>query len=251
MTMSPGQSIQQILASKPSLTNAVIDGKVTLRRYNSNPPRYELFWPEVGKNIPVSLKDEVVLFSFAQVQKKIFARWRIVIQEMSKEEWQKLITILNASAEEIDAPDASAADSFRDLFQRWIERYSIGKWSVYDLNYRPLYKDGFYYFKVDAFETHALFITGSRHQYHRQEMDRGTVCEVLKEIGAKSVTARFKKRVERVWRIYEDFNKVTEPAEVVLVPDDGEVGDAPKGERGEKQVELIPNDEAKDVPEGF
>lgn len=251
MTMSPGQSIQQILASKPSLTNAVIDGKVTLRRYNSNPPRYELFWPEVGKNIPVSLKDEQVLFSFAQVQKKIFARWKIVIQEMGKEEWHKSIAILNDSAEEIDAPDASSADSFRDLFERWAERFGIGKWSVYDLNYKPLYKDGYFYFKVDAFETHALFITGSRYQYHRQEMDRGRVCEVLKEIGAISTTARFKKKVERVWRIHEDFNKVTEPPEVVLVPDDREEGDAPKGEGREKQVELIPNDEAKDVPEGF
>jgi len=247
MTITPSQ-IQKLLSGKPDLADAIQNQEVQLRRYNSDPPRYELHWPQVGKDIPISLDNVKELWSFATVQRTIFDKWKVVIEDMKPREWHDLLTILIDSLEEIDAPGASTAASVLDTLEHWIERFSSIVWSAGDLNHKPLYRDGYYYFKLAAFETHALYAQGSRFYYQRHQMPRSKLYEILGNAGAKSVLKKFKGSTIRVWQIPEDFNKPTEPPQGELLSKEEE-DDAPKGEKGETPEEEL--GVVSDVPEGF
>lgn len=248
MPTTPSQiaQLKQLLAGRPDFAAAIQNKKVSLKRYNSEPTRYELFWPDVGKDMPVSLDDVEMLFSVARVQRAIFEKWKVVIEKMKPKEWHDLIIILNDGAQEIEAPDASPHASVLNILERWIERFGSAIWSATDIYHRPLHKDGYYYFRTDAFETGALFAQGSRYYYYRQAMPEGKLFEVLKNAGAESVTVRFPKRKVpiRVWRIPEDFNKPTEPAQIELLSEDEE-GVVSEGEKGDGE------DKEANAPEEF
>ncbi len=260
MTMTPGQ-IQKLLAKKPDFANAILDGKVSLKRLGSNPPRYELLWPDVGKDTPISL-DGDALWSWATMQKAIFKIWKAVVGDMKPKDWHNLLTILNDNRTDVDMPGASEAAGVLDTLQRWIDQRGTVTWSAIEVDFRPLYRDGFHYFRLHTFETQALFAQGSRYYYQRHQMPRDKLLPILKNAGAVGMVRKFKGGINKwVWQIPEDFNK---PAEqplgglIPLIPDDGEEGDAPKGEKGEKQGELTPDKEeeitkepARDAPEWF
>ena len=231
MTMTPGQ-IQRLVSGKPDFVGAIQNKKVYLERYGSDPPRYKLYWPDIAKDIPISL-DGDELWSWATVQKAIFKVWNEVTEDMKPRDWHDLLTILNDNRTDIAQPGASEAASVLDTLEHWIGRFGSTAWSANEINFRPLYKDGYHYFKLAAFETHALYAQGSRFYYQRYQMPRSKLYEILGNAGAKSVPKKFKKSVIRVWQIPEDFNKPTEPPQGELIPD-GEEGDIPK-----------------DMPEGF
>lgn len=248
MAMTQSQ-IQKLLAKKPDLANAILDGKVSLKRLGSNPPRYELLWREVGKDIPISLNGDE-LWSWATVQRAIFKVWKAVVGDMKPKDWHNLLTVLNDKRIDIDMPGASEEASVLDILQRWVEQRSIVTWSASEVAHRPLYRDGFYYFTLDAFETHALFAQGSRFFYQRHQMPRDKLLPILKNAKAVGATRKFKGGINKwVWQIPEDFNKPAEPPLGELIPDDGEVGDVSEGEKGETPNEGL--GVVKDAPEEF
>lgn len=247
MTPSQSQTIQQLLTTKPDFADAIQNKKVSLKRYNSDPPRYELHWPDVGKDIPISV-DGDELWSWATVQKAIFKVWKVVTEDMKPRDWHDLLTILNDNRADIDQPGASEAASVLDTLEHWIEQFATQVWSAGDLNHRPLYKNGYYYFRTAAFETHGLYAQGSRFYYQRYKMPRSKLYEILGNAGAKSVPKKFKKSVIRVWQIAEDFNKPPEQPQGELIPE-GEEGDVPGGEKGETPKDGL--GVVKNAPEGF
>ena len=222
--MTSDALIKKLLASKPDFAEAIQNGEVYLKRYNSDPPRYELYWPEVGKDIPINVNGDE-LWSFATVQKAIFKVWKEVTDDMKPRDWHELLTILNADREDIDEPGASMKAEVLDMLERWIERFNTTVWSANDLNHQPLYKDGFYYFKITTLESQVLFAQNSRFYYQRYLIARPKLYQILKAAGAKSVIKNFKKNVIRVWEIPEGFNEPTEEAEGQLEPEDEDDSD--------------------------
>lgn len=248
MAMTPSQ-IQKLLAKKPDFANAILDGKVSLKRLGSNPPRYELLWPDVGKDITIGL-DGDALWSWATVQKAIFKIWKAVVGDMKPKDWHNLLTILNDNRTDVDMPGASEAASVLDILQRWVDGRCTVTWSASEVDYRPLYRDGFYYFRLDAFETHGLFAQGSRYFYQRHQMPRDKLLPILKNAGAVGMVRKFKGGINKwVWQIPEDFNKPVEQSLGELIPDDGEEREVTKGEKGETPNEGL--GVVKDAPEDF
>lgn len=248
MPMSPSQ-IQQLYSSKPDFAQAILDGEVHLKRFNSDPPRYELYWHKIGGNTPVSLDDVQELWSFATVQKSILDRWKMVIDDMKPRDWHDLITILINSMEEIDQPGASEAAQVLDILENWINRFITDRWLASELDANPIYKDDYYYLKPAVFETRGLFVSESPFFFQRSRMTRPKLCKILRNAGGEPLVKKFKGKKDGiwVWQIPWDFNKPPEPAQGELTPEEEE-GEATKGEKGETQGELIPE---VDVPEDF
>jgi hypothetical protein len=221
--------IHKLLNSKPDFFDAVLNGKVSLKRYDSDPPRYELYWNEVGEDTPVNLSGDA-LWSWPAVQRAIFQTWKIVVDDIATRDWRDLLTILNDTRFDLDAPGASMDAEIMDILESWAER-SSPKWSVSDLVNKPICKDGFYYFKMPAFETHALFAQGSRFFYQRYQITRDKLYTILTKAGGVSVVKRFGKKTIRVWRIAEGFNVPKEQADGDIMPDEDEKTNEPTNDK--------------------
>jgi len=208
--------------SNPNFGDAIEKGDVHLKRYSGDPPRYELYWSAIGKDTPISLNGDDFC-SWATVWKAIFRVWKTVISDdMKPSNWHKLMSILNDNCEDINEHGASLGDEVLDILENWTRTSGSRKWSAGDINGKPIYKDGFYYFKMNAFEKGALFTQNSRFYYRRYDIPRGEVFKILKNAGAATLVKRFKGHKDGiwVWRIHEDFNKPTEQAQGELTPDD-------------------------------
>ena len=100
--------IKKLFGSKPDLADAITKGDIQLKRFGSDPARYELTWFHIGGNTPISLNGDE-LWSWATVQKAIFKVWKQVIDDMKPSDWHKLLTILNNNQVDADEPRASMA----------------------------------------------------------------------------------------------------------------------------------------------
>lgn len=238
---------QKLLANKPDLAAAILEHEVSIRRFNTDPPRFELRWAKVGVNKPISFDNVKDLWSFTTVQRTIFERWKVVIEDIKSKDWHDLLIILTDHIEEIDAPGASLAALVLDILEHWIERFNSVEWSAGDLNTRPIFKNGFYYFKVTAFETHALFAQGSRFFYQRYAIPRPTLYKILADAGAKSTTQKYKGKTIRLWQIPEDFNKPKEAPQGDLDRNEDEDIAESDETNGENKLEIA----EKYVPDDF
>jgi hypothetical protein len=207
MTETKTLTNEELLASRPDIALAIQEGKVTLKWYNSDPPRCELYWPDVGGDKPVRLDDTDQLWSYATVAKRMLRTWRIVTYDMTPKDWKALLAILVPRAEVIDESGASIAAEVLDILESWVERDLSESWSANDLSSCPLHKDGYYYFRIASFEQNALFAKNSRFYYSRYLLPRPKLWEILKSVGGQSIAPRFRKRTIRVWQIPEDFNR--------------------------------------------
>lgn len=210
--------IKKLFGTKPDLADAITKSDVQLKRFDSDPPRYELTWFHIGGNTPISLNGDE-LWSWAIVQKAIFKVWKQVIDDMKPSDWHKLLTILNNNQVDADEPRASMAAEVLDILENWTERSKSLKWSAGDIIHRAIYKDGYFYFKMATFESGALFAQNSRFYYRRYDMPRQKVHEILKKAGAKTLVKKFKGKGIWVWQIPEDFNKPDELPQGELTPD--------------------------------
>jgi hypothetical protein len=199
--------------TQPEITEeAVENGEVRLKHYNSMPPRYELYWDYIGGTIPINLSNMDELWSWTTVNKRMAERWRIVASDMKPKEWHELLGKLIANAEVIEQPGASDAAAVLDILDNWFENEGISRWSKADLFSRPLYRDGYYYFRVEVFEERALFAQNSRFFYQRYLMQRPSLWAILSGAGAVSKTENFRGKKIRVWKIAANFNESTEAA---------------------------------------
>jgi len=191
---------------------AIENGEIKLKQYNSVPPRYELYWEDIGGTIPVNLSNMDELWSWATVNKRMAERWRVVCADLKPREWHELLGKLISKAKVIERPGASDAAAVLDILDNWFQRESTDRWSKVEIYNRPLYKEGFYYFRVEVFEKNALFKDNSRFFYQRWLMDRPKLWQILSDAGAVSKVENFRGKKVRVWKIAENFNEPNEPA---------------------------------------
>ena len=196
---------EQILAKRRDIAEAVLSGEVHFKRYNSDPPRFELYWPKIASNVPISLGDEI--WSWATVQKAIWRVWNEVIYDMKPKDWHACLAILTTNAETVEEPGASMAAEVLDMLEKWLKCHNLNSWTANDLDTCPLIKDGCYYFRLAAFESHALFSQGSRFFYQRYLIPRAVLYEIMRNAGGASVVKKFRKGNIRLWQIPQGFNE--------------------------------------------
>lgn len=203
------KALKDLLAQRPDIAEAIQDGKVQLKWYCSDPPRCELYWPDIGKQIPISLENSDALWSWATVQKAMLATWRVVAcDDLKPKDWHACLTILIAKAEVVEEHGASMAAEILDILDYWLEEHHTDAWSVNDLYNQALYKDGYYYFRTEVFEQKALFAQNTRFYYQRYLIPRPKLYEIFRGAGARSISPRFRGDVhKRAWQIPEGFNK--------------------------------------------
>lgn len=203
-TAQQTQPLESITTEQPDLAGAILDGEVTFTRYSSDPPKYELLWPDVGGMQPVILYGDEILSS-AAVTKAIFHRWKVLIPSMTAADWRDLLARLNDRRQDIDEPGSSLAGEILDLLSRWCENTS-DVWSIGDLSNRPIRRGEDIYFTISAFENRALFSQSSRFYYQRYLVPRPKLYEILKEVGGRSVVKTFGQKTIRLWRIPGSFH---------------------------------------------
>jgi hypothetical protein len=197
----------EILDRRPDIALAIQRREITLTWHESDPPRPELRWPEVGGDKPVSLDDSDALWSWATVQKAMLKTWRVVTIDMTPRDWHALLALLTARAEVIPEYGASMDNEVIDMLDSWIQSNLSPSWSGHNLHSMALFRDGFYYFRIEAFERGALFNQNSRFYYQRYLVPRSKLWGILKSVGGQSTAPRFRKRTIRVWQLPEDFNQ--------------------------------------------
>jgi hypothetical protein len=205
--------------AQPDIADAIQDGWLQLERIGTDPPRFRLLWPKVGKSVGISLSAEE-LWSWTTVQRKMFEQWRVMSYDMTARQWHQLLGILDKNANVVPEHGASQKDVIADLLEHWLKNKNTSRWSVGDVDHLALYKDGFYYFRLAALQS-ALYTEGSPYYYQRYLMPRSKVCEILGSLGADHKNFKFKGGKTRyLWYIRDDFNEPQEPAQEELIPDD-------------------------------
>ena len=209
----------------PNIEDAVSNGEIKMVRFESDEPRYELFWLKVGGVKPINLDSDEIM-SWAITRKHMFNSWKVMPVDLKPKEWHKILGELIATCKEVSEIDASKGAEVLDILEGWFQAFSNNSWRHNDIYRHPLYKGGFYYFRMDVFEQNALFQKDSRFFYQRHLIPRSELYKALKNAGAKSLTVRFRKIPERMWKIAEDFNVPTEePTEELEEPETDEFGD--------------------------
>lgn len=200
--------------SLPIITEEAIEQEeIKLKWYNSDPPRYELYWPDIGGNQPINLENMDALWSWTIVQKSMAERWRVVPDDLKPKDWHALLNKLIAKAEIIAEPGASDAAEILDILSHWIAQSESKSWSWHEIWSKPLYKEGFYYFRLEVFEQKALFAQNTRFFYQRYLAPRPKLYQVFGSVGGITTTQRFKKQILRVWQVPEGFNEPKEPVQ--------------------------------------
>lgn len=220
------RQIEKIIISddgeRPSLTEEIIEkGGVRLRWYDSDPPRFELSWPDVGGDTLLPIPNIDALWSWSTLRKLIAERWKTVVDDMKPDRWHSLLTLLIERAEFIAQPGASENAEVLSMLEGWLQDRGIERWSGKDIYHAPILKDGYYYFRLETFESGALFAPNSRYHYQRYLITRPKLYKILGTAGAQTTVKNFRGKSIRVWMIPADFNRPKEPAEGELAePED-------------------------------
>jgi hypothetical protein len=226
------QQQSKILATNPNFAGAIVHREVSLKRFGGNPPRYELLWPGVGGTRLISL-DHNEIWSWATVRKAMFNTWKVIVLDMKPSDWHDLLKILTANEEDIPIPGASLEAMILNMLDWWVRQRGPKDedYSASDLDFMPLHKDGFIYFKPEAFQSRVLYSDHSPFHFQRNIVSRTRLYEILHNAGGESKPMWFpkEKRNVRLWKIPEGFNEPKPPDDGKGDPSDisGKVAEIP------------------------
>lgn len=220
--MTTDIELKRILDNRPDFAALITDGKMKLRRFKSDPPQYEIVCQRIDENTPVTV-DADGIWSWATVQKAVFNTWSVVPHDMLPKDWHALLALLIDNCEDIEEPGASEDAQVLDLLESWLGGHNRTRWSADDLDRSPLQREGYHYFRINAFENGALFASNSPFHYQRYKVPRPKLHKILRKAGGRSVVKAFRGRDNvRLWEIAEGFNRPREKSEGEIEEDESE-----------------------------
>lgn len=216
--------------SLPIITEEAIEQEeIKLFQYLSEPPRYELYWADIGGKKPLRFDNIDDLWSWTTVEKTMAEQWSTIADDMKSKEWHNLMRVLLRKRKVITQPGASDAAEILDMLQDWIEDNTDTEWLPSELNRVPVLHEDAYYFRSKTFMQRKVFAKGTRWEYQRHLLPMKNLYQILGDAGGESVQKKVGNRNFRLWQMPLDFNE-------------------PKGKVEEIQGKLeVPQDDVADI----